>query len=156
MPVVLEITLCILSIIGILVCTHILFCAVIICSKPVGTHLLHGQWRPGAHRAWLPNPKGTQTYEITLSSGCALLCHCAYNPDGGTWSSKPIHAQQEQFELRSKGKYTYTITIGEQFGHTDRLELTNMNGRTPITFSYRVLSEALSPACQTSSDWHDE
>ncbi len=111
MPVVLEITLCILSIIGIigiLIYTHILFGSVIVCSKPFGTDILHGQWRPGAHRAWLPNPKGTQTYEITLSSGRALLCHCAYNPDGGTWSSKPIHAQQAQFELRSDGRYTYT------------------------------------------------
>lgn len=117
---------------------HKKFFSVIICKEGEGTHVLSGQFRTGKHIAFLPNPKGTHNYEITVNSGTLRLNHSAYNPDGGTWTLNPVQAKQVHFDLIKQETFAFSITIGESYGNNDRLELVNTNSRKAVTFTYRM------------------
>lgn len=111
--------------------------SVIRCTEKSGSFVLAGQFKNGISSAFLPNPRGQHKYIIN-SKGPLRLNHHSFNPDGGTWSLPPGHGEQEYFNIRCEGIYTYIINIGESYDKLDRLELVNPSLWEEVEFSYRV------------------
>lgn len=90
-------------------------------------HILVGQFKFGRSSIEIPSSEGLNLIKIKVTGKGIRLVHHAYNPDGSTWSSKPINGQLEYIELNSENEEIHAISVSQSYGKKDKILLVNTN-----------------------------
>lgn len=90
-------------------------------------HVLVGQFKFGRSSIELPSSEGLNIYKIKVSGKGIRLTHHAYNPDGSTWSARPIKGQLEYINLDEEKVEIHAIKVSQSYGKKDRILLINTN-----------------------------
>lgn len=100
--------------------------------------VLVGQFKFGRSSIEVPSTEGLNLIRIKVNGKGIRLVHHVYNPDGSTWSAKPINGQLEYINLGSENEEIHAITVSQSYGKKDKILLVNTNLWGSVEIDYVV------------------
>jgi len=91
----------------------------------------------------LPVQAGKCVYQITVLEGKLRLNHCAYDPDGSTWSAPLPNGQPEHYDLKQGEEREIRLEAYIGFDHIDQIEVVNPSMTALLKFHYVARFESV-------------
>lgn len=117
--------------------------------------VLVGQFRFGRSSIEIPTLEGLNLIRIKVNGKGVRLVHHSYNPDGSTWSAKPINGQLEYINLNNYSEEIHAISVSQSYGKKDKLLLINSNLWASVEIDY-IVEQPKNTEGKTSNNDYDD
>lgn len=117
--------------------------------------VLVGQFRFGRSSIEIPTLEGLNLIRIKVNGKGVRLVHHSYNPDGSTWSAKPINGQLEYINLNNYSEEIHAISVSQSYGKKDKLLLINSNLWASVEIDY-IVEQPKNTEVKTSNNDYDD
>jgi H+/Cl- antiporter ClcA len=115
-------------------------------------YVLVGQFKFGPSSIEIPSSEGLNLIKIKVNGRGIRLVHHAYNPDGSTWSAKPINGQLEYINLNIENEEIHAISVAQSYGKRDKILLVNTNLWGSVEVDYVIEQPKIKEVKPTNDD----